>query len=210
MRLFARILTVLGSAVSALALAAHPARAEGSGPAIPKGGTMRKFAIASLALLSVLVIGSSAGATNGGPLDCFPGCRINVRLGKPTTYPAGQPFVIAHGVNSGFVLPPLGTGMDLFALEIDGVPRAPDAIIRDAVSPPDLSPPPTFDFPYPGVESVFVFNFPAGMTGTHTFTGHWYEPCATAVALDGYPGPCETPAAQVQFETHSLTVTFTP
>ena len=160
---------------------------------------MKKLVIGALTLLSVLLLGAPAAATNAEPV----GARINVLLGTPTTYPADAPFHIIHAVNSGFVLPPRGTGKDLFALEVDGVPRAADFIIRDA------TPPPAFGFPYPGVRTGFLFNFPDGMTGTHTFTGHWYEPCATAVALDGYTGPCRTPAEQVEFMTRSLTVTFT-
>ena len=44
-------------------------------------------------------------------------------------------FHIIHAVFSGFVLPPFAGGKDLFALEVDGVPRAPDLIIRDAIPP---------------------------------------------------------------------------
>jgi hypothetical protein len=160
---------------------------------------MKKLVIGALTVLSVLLLAAPAVGKNAEPV----GARINV-LGTPTTYPAGAPFNIIHSVFSGFVLPPFTVGKDLFALEVDGVPRAPDFIIRDAI------PPPATGFPYPGVRAGFLFNFQDGMTGTHTFTGHWYEACATAVALDGYADPCRTPSEQVEFMTRSLTVTFTP
>ena len=169
---------------------------------------MKKLIVGALAVLAVMMIGSSAGATNGGPLDCFPGCRINVLRGTPTTYPAGQPFVIFHTVQNGGAIPPEAIGKDVFKLEIDGVPRDPDVIIRDNATPPELV---DFGLPFPILVTAFVLNFPNGMTGTHTFTGHWFESCANAVADGSRPdlAPCAIPAQQVEFLTRSLTVTFT-
>jgi hypothetical protein len=37
----------------------------------------------------------------------------------------------------------------------------------------------------------WVHNFPAGMTGTHTFTGRWFGPCQGLVASGLDPGPCQ-------------------
>ena len=167
---------------------------------------MKRFLIATLVGLAIAVSAAGAGATNGGPLDCFPGCRINVLSGTPTTFPAGQPFTIAHGVNSGCVAAPQSAGIDEFVLEVDGAVRPEDVVIREAFSPPELA---DFGCTYAFLEHFFVFNFPSGMTGTHTFTGHWLEACAVAVALDGYPGPCTNPAQQVEFITGSVTVAFT-
>jgi hypothetical protein len=167
---------------------------------------MKKLVVGVVAVLAVLMLGSSAGATNGGPLDCFPGCRINILRGTPTAYPAGQPFVIFHSVSNGGGIPPQAIGMDAFKLEVDGAPRAPDVVIRDAVPPPDLV---DFGLPFPILENLYFFNFPNGMTGTHTFTGHWFESCANAVADGSIPGPCANPATQVEFITKSLTVAFT-
>jgi hypothetical protein len=48
------------------------------------------------------------------------------------------------------------------------------------------------------------------MTGVHTFTGHWFQPCAAAVDINGYPGPCRSPSTLVEVLTQSLTVVFTP
>ena len=163
-------------------------------------GGMKKLVIGALTVVSVLLLATPAAAKTAEPV----GDRINILLGTPTTYPAGAPFHIIHAVFSGFVLPPFATGKDMFALEVDGVPRAPDLIIRDAIPPRETG------LPYPGLRTGFLFNFPDGMTGTHTFTGHWYEACATAVALDGYPDPCMTPSEQVEVLTRSLAVTFTP
>jgi hypothetical protein len=163
-------------------------------------GGMKKLVIGALTVLSVLLLATPAAAKTAEPV----GAQINILLGTPTTYPAGAPFHIIHATISGFVLPPRGTGKDGFALEVDGVPRAPDFILRDAIPPSETG------LPYPGVRTGFLFNFPDGMTGTHTFTGHWYAPCATAVALDGYTDPCRTPSEQVEYLTRSLAVIFTP
>jgi hypothetical protein len=170
---------------------------------------MKKLIIGGFALLALMTVVGSAGATKPDPLpDCFPGCRINVFRGTPTSYPAGQEFVIFHAVNNGGVIPPEAIGKDVFTLDVDGVPRAPDAIIHDATPPPELV---DFSLPYPILFRGFVFDFPNGMTGTHTFTGHWFESCANAVADGSRPdlAPCAIPAQQVEFLTRSLTVTFT-
>ena len=170
---------------------------------------MKKLIIGGFALLALMTVVGSAGATKPDPLpDCFPGCRINVSRGTPTTYPAGQPFVIFHGVFNGGGRPPEAIGQDVFKLEIDGVPRDPDVIIRDNATPPELV---DFGLPFPILVTAFVLNFPNGMTGTHTFTGHWFESCANAVADGSRPdlAPCAIPAQQVEFLTRSLTVTFT-
>ena len=168
---------------------------------------MTKFLTVTLAALAIAVTAAGAvGATSTGPLDCFPDCRINILAGTPTTYPAGQPFVIRHGVQNVCSRPPQRIpGKMEFVLEIDGVVRPADVVQRVVASPPQTD----FECPYAFLAHAFVFNFPNGMTGTHTFTGHWLEACEVAVEFDGWPGPCSDPAQQVNFFTESLTVTFT-
>jgi hypothetical protein len=98
---------------------------------------MTKFLTATLAALAIAVTAAGAvGATNTGPLDCFPDCRINILAGTPTTYPAGQPFVIRHGVNNICSEPPQSIGKNEFVLEIDGVVRPADVVQREVASPP--------------------------------------------------------------------------
>jgi hypothetical protein len=55
---------------------------------------------------------------------------------------------------------------------------------------------------------LWLFNFPAGMTGTHEFTARWIAPCETAVEELGYPAPCATPNEGVVALERSLTVEF--
>jgi hypothetical protein len=163
----------------------------------PKEGTMKKLLVGAMAVMSVLLLGSPASATQGEAV----GDRINLLLGTPTTYPANTPFHILHGWGPNEQFRPAAIGGYSFALDVDGVPRAEDFVIRDAIPQGSDTP---FHF------RLWVFNFPDGMTGTHTFTGHWFQPCAAAVEFNGYPGPCSSPAEQVEEETRSVTVTFTP
>ena len=163
---------------------------------------MKKVVIAALAALSILLLGSSAAATTKEEI----GPRINVLLGTPTTFPANTPFHIRHGWSPTEDFTPPAIGDYSFALDVDGVPRAEDFVIREAIPPPATG----FDFDTPIQVRTWVFNFPTGMTGIHTFTGHWFQPCAAAVEFHAYPGPCTSPSASVEEETHSLTVTFTP
>ena len=51
-----------------------------------------------------------------------------------------------------------------------------------------------------------MFNFPNGMTGVHTFTGHWFLACGfdPEIPCNGRP-----PTTPVEYDTESVTVTFT-
>jgi hypothetical protein len=84
-----------------------------------------------------------------------------------------------------------------FTLEVDGVLQASDYQSRSIVSTR-----PTI------LRQLWVYNFPAGMTGTHTFTGHWYGHCQTSVDNGSYPGPCPSPNASIEVLTSSLTINF--
>jgi hypothetical protein len=82
---------------------------------------------------------------------------------------------------------------------VDGVSRREAFVERTVVSgDPDL------------LTRIWVFNFPEGMTGTHTFTGHWLGPCQGLVDEGFIPGPCGRPNEKVEAFAQSLTVTFTP
>lgn len=155
---------------------------------------MKKVLAVTLAALSFLLLAIPAAATHRERV----GPQINVLLGTPTTFPAGAPFSISHGWGAG---PPEQLGILSFRLDVDGVPREEDFVSRVALplppGPPDLL-------------WIWVHNFPDGMTGTHTFTGHWIAPCEAAVEFHGFPGPCRTPNEPVEAITRSLTVTFTP
>jgi len=155
----------------------------------------RLLALAGLS--AALVLTGVAPAAEPVPV----GDRINVFAGTPTTYPAGQPFHIRHGWSVGITAHPEQTGLWRFSLDVDGVPRAADDTDFNA------EPAPTTGFDAPRLNRGWIFNFPAGMTGRHTFTGHWIGPCELAVE-SGYPGPCNRPNEPVEALTRSLTVDF--
>ncbi len=121
------------------------------------------------------------------------GSQISL-FSPPATFPAGEPFHIAHGW-VGSVDRDIGSND--FELEIDGVLRKEDFVSRSFQG----GNPVTFNFSW-------VHNFSDGMTGTHTFTGHWFLPCQEAVDSDLYPGPCPNPNAKVEVLTRSATVSF--
>jgi hypothetical protein len=98
---------------------------------------MTKFLTMIVAALAIAVAAAGAvGATSTGPLDCFPDCRINILAGTPTTYPAGQPFVIRHGQSNNCFEPPQSIGKMEFVLEVDGVVRPADVVQHIVASPP--------------------------------------------------------------------------
>ena len=154
---------------------------------------MRKI-ITVLVILTLLAMATLATAASKEPV----GDRINVFYGGSMEFPAGVPFHIRHGwLNHAPNDAPMGT-YD-FELEVDGVMREEDFVMRSAESG------------YPGVVTwIWVYNFPNGMTGTRTFTVHWFAACQYAVDWLGFPGPCATPNEKVETRSRTLTVTFVP
>jgi hypothetical protein len=126
------------------------------------------------------------------------GDRIVLHDGS-NEFPAGAPFHIHHGWSG--MRPwdnPTPVGIWGFELEIDGIYQRPDYIWTG------------YNAEYDIIPRVSVYNFPDGMTGTHTFTGHWIMPCKEAVESGIIPGPCRTPNEKTIILTRELTVTFVP
>lgn len=156
---------------------------------------MKKFLVSILLILAILGIATPAMAAQKVRV----GTRINLLTG-PTTLTAGAPFHFVHGwiIDSSVD----GVGVYEFDLEVDGVLRNEDFVERSVMSgDPDL------------LNRFWVYNFPNGMTGTHTFTGHWYGPCQALADGGFYTGTCTNSTARVEADAISprtLTVTFGP
>jgi hypothetical protein len=161
---------------------------------------MKRFHL--FALLALLLLVAPEAAAPAAAANEPVGQRINVYLGSPTSFPANTPFHIQHGWAFGATEHPEQDGIFAFSLNVDGVPRDADFVLRSAESPQAAG------YEYPTLSSSWVFNFPAGMTGTHTFTGNWIAPCRIAVAQLGYAGQCSTPNRPVVVTSRSVTVNF--
>ena len=130
------------------------------------------------------------------------GERINVLLGTPTTFPANQPFHVAHGW---ILLPhnedsPQTIGKYAFGLEVDGQTVEPDYVDR-WVKESDHT------------LRQWVYNFPDGLSaGTHTFSGYFTGPCEGLVIAGYFTGPCpkQNEVLLAGGAPVTLTVQFTP
>jgi hypothetical protein len=146
---------------------------------------MKRLAITLGVVLAIGVAVLPAAATTQQPV----GPPINVFAGTPTTFPASAPFHIEHGWGLGSSDDAVGKFS--FALGVDDTYRAEDFVLRTLITGnPDV------------LSRIWVFNFPSGMTGTHTFVGHWLAPCYVTA------GPCSNPNTVVEVGRHTLTVTF--
>ena len=131
------------------------------------------------------------------------GARIGIFGGTTQSFPAGQPFHFSHG----FTTKPStdgSLGLWRFTLTLDGVEVKPSFI--------DIG---QIDDPVFGhlLHRVYVFNFPDGLTGTHTFGGSFSGPCDQMVAQGFTTGvQCATPNQVVMADGFPVTttVTFTP
>ncbi|HLF72783.1 MAG TPA: hypothetical protein VI524_00425 [Anaerolineales bacterium] len=154
---------------------------------------MKKILFSILLVLSLLAVATPTAAARKVRV----GTRFNLVAGTPTTFTAGAPFHIAHGWIE--ASDDDAIGIFEFQLEVDNVLQTADFVERSAESGnPDV------------LTRVWVFNFPNGMTGTHTFTGHWLGPCQTLVDHGLFTGPCSTPNEKVEAFSRTLTVTFGP
>ena len=147
---------------------------------------LKLLLVASLVLLATV---TPAVATSKETV----GSRINLLTGTPTTFPKDTPFHIAQGWLLSSKQEALGK-FD-FVLEVDGVLRKEDFVLREAVSEDTL-------------RRLWVHNFVSGLTGTHTFTGRWFGPCQPFVDAGVIPGPCPTPNEKVEVLTRTRTVNF--
>jgi hypothetical protein len=127
-------------------------------------------ALAGVVLAASLLAGSAKagsvprmGDQRVGLLSCALGGACD-----DLTLTAGEAFHVAHGF-TGEPWADLVNPLHRFELTIDGTQ------VHGAI-----------DLDYTTLEKWYVFNFPQGMTGTHTFTGCWYAtdgslafPCGT-------------------------------
>jgi hypothetical protein len=151
---------------------------------------MKRYLVPILAGLALLVGVPSAPAGTHERV----GSRINVFLGSPTEFLAGEPFHVAQG----WLLTPDSTDYDAlgkysFTLEVDGQPVGVDFVERSSDDG--------------NMSRFWVFNFPAGLpAGTHTFVGRWWGPCQPLVDV-GYDvgAPCTNPT-EVRLIGNGLTL----
>ena len=121
------------------------------------------------------------------------GEQINLMDAAVQEYPENTPFYILHGW---LILKPNSIGWLAFELEVDGA-LIPATYIDHSGTTMDT------------YQHSWVYNFPEGMTGVHTFSGHWYIQCNVALR-NGLVAECSHPTAHVDLETSEVVVTFTP
>ena len=152
---------------------------------------MKKMLVSILLILSMLVVTTPAAAAEKVRV----GERIILFTGEPTTFTAGAPFHIAHGWIA--FSDEQAIGVIDFKLQVDGVYIKEDFVERSVISGS------------PDEHNVgWVFNFPTGMTGEHTFIGHWFGPCQELVNEGYLPGPCPKPNEKLEAFSRTVIVTF--
>jgi hypothetical protein len=152
---------------------------------------MRRLPIA-LALATIVLLGSTAAPSMAAPSrNEAVGDRLDLRAGDQD-FPASTPFHIDHGFV--FAIGDNTIGLDNFVLDMDGTVLTADFIrwspVGDGFS----------------VSELWYYNFPAGLTGVHEFTRHYF------VACDNNDVPCDGNRINTSVETLTVSavVTFTP
>lgn len=156
---------------------------------------MKKYSLFIAVLLIVALLSMTTRAVTAAE-----SIRLGDRLslfGENTTFPAGQPFYIAHGWWNPTNIP--GVGLFKFSLDVDGTPVREDFIERSTFSgsPDELL-------------WFWVYNFPDGMTGTHTLTGHWTGPCQGLVDMGVIQVTCEKTNEIIESASQTIIIDFVP
>jgi hypothetical protein len=159
---------------------------------------MKKILII-LIVITALIMTVPAVAKNEAP----DGERINVMLDpEDMEYPGNTPFFIRHGWMSSIVP---GEPPDVakfsksgFALEVDGVYVDEDYINILRVAGEESGESDIFQH--------FYFIYAEGLTGVHTFTGHWYIECKWMETDDFV---CDNPSEIIEPLIRTITISFT-
>jgi len=160
-----------------------------------KGVQMKKTTFLLIVVVALL-LATPAFAREHEPT----GDQIVIRCDDPDAqycwdtgnYPADTAFYISHGWID--LSPSYVPGQIRFELEVDGVNVPPTYVEFTRNHDPDD----------PGwfLNKIYFFNFPEGMTGTHTFEGHWITPC---VFVDP---ECKPPMADFDWTHSEYVITF--
>ena len=150
---------------------------------------MRRSPIA-LVLATTVLLGLTAAPSMAAPRNQAVGDRLDLRAGDQD-FPASTPFHIDHGFV--FAIGDKTIGLSSFALDLDGTDLTAD-FIRWAPVGDGFT-----------VSELWYYNFPAGLTGVHEFTRHYF------VACDNNDVPCDGNRINTPVETLTLSavVTFT-
>jgi hypothetical protein len=150
---------------------------------------MRRSPIA-VALAFTVLFGLTAAPSVAAPRDQVVGERLDLRAGDQS-FPASTPFHIDHGFV--FAIGDKTIGLSSLVLDMDGTDLTADFIqwspVGDGFS----------------VNELWYYNFPAGLTGTHEFTRHYFTAC------NNDDIPCDGNRINTPMETFasSAVVTFT-
>jgi hypothetical protein len=131
----------------------------------------------------------------GGQIELY--CDEGERYCQGTReFPAQTPFHISHGW---LLLPTWGDqpGQFTFELELDGTIVSPTYVDRWT----------ELTEWGPVLYGDWVYNYPDGMSGGHTFVGSWIGPCGLALEL-GLVDECANPMADFEWARVEYAITF--
>ena len=160
---------------------------------VRKENSQMKKTVVILLVLILIVFVTPVAAKK----DVRVGDQIHIWTG-PDVFTAGEPFYIEHGwsfVSS--VDHSVEIGLFNFELEVDGIPVDVDFVEHKVIKGDPNT-----------LRNLWIFNFPDGMTGKHTFTGLHSAPCKSAVQAGYYEGPCANPTEIIYLSDQELVVTI--
>lgn len=158
---------------------------------------MKKISALLIVFVVALLVATPVLAAQFEPT----GDRLNIYFDIPKSYPANTPFHIVHAWLDFFDEHDLWPyGQFYFELEVDGVYMELTKFVNEKIVDPDTG-------EFIGIRRAYFFNFPNGMTGTHTFKGHWMGTCYIALQ-DGLVSECANPMADIELISSDVKIKF--
>lgn len=149
----------------------------------------------TIILICAMLVLISVNPVQAKPMEPT-GTRIILYEAETAVFPADAPFYISHGwYHDPFYEPKLSVGGFDFKLELDGEYTEETYVDRTKIID-DIQ-----------ISIYWVFNFPDGMSGTHSFVGHWFATCEWA-QYNGYVTECQNPNTSIEVQSENVVVTF--
>lgn len=138
------------------------------------------------------------GLAKGERLLIFPGA-------SPETFPANETFFIAHGwgwiMHDYFNITNDKKGFN-YTLELDG------ELLEQNHIHSNMFPAVQDEYGDHWRQSMWIYNFPDGLEGTHTFVSKYWLKCQAFVDFGEIPGPCDDPDELMLYLLVEATIDF--
>ena len=181
---------------------------------------MKRFGI--LALLVVVLAFTTTALADAGGIPAVPdmpgahrpwfppgkttGEQVFIHWAPTETFPANEPFFIAHGwafiMHHEDLNVVNGKKDATYALELDG------ELLKEDYINKRVTPAVQDEWGDHWRQTMWIYNFPDGLEGTHTFVAKYWVECQILVDFGIISGPCADPEELTLYGMYEVIIDF--